>query len=94
MTRNIKITAKQIRFVFDSGKVWAILPLHINDGVPPQLRGYYSVPLAEQRKYAWGLLDGEREERFCANGDVPVSRRLREVSNGGILYPTFHSPDH
>jgi hypothetical protein len=58
---NIKITAKQNRFVFDSGKVWMIQPLHVAGGVPDQLRGDYSVPLDEQRKNGWGNLNGKQE---------------------------------
>ncbi len=63
---NVKITQKQIRFIFDSGKVWMIQPLHVLDGVPKELRGYYCVPLAEQRKHGWGWswLDGKEELRI------------------------------
>jgi len=68
---NIRITAKQIRFVFDSGKVWMIQPLHVTSGVPVDLRGNYSVPLDEQRKHAWGnrkfgwvTMSGKQEVRI------------------------------
>lgn len=42
---NVKITQKQIRFIFDSGKVWVIQPLHDLDGLPKDLHGYDCVPL-------------------------------------------------
>jgi hypothetical protein len=64
MTPNIKITAKQIRFVFDSGKVWMIQPLHVPDGVPNDLRGSYCVPLAEHQNCGWGRLDGKQEMKI------------------------------
>jgi hypothetical protein len=38
-----------------------IQPLHVRDGVPAELRGDYAVPLAEERRYAWGSLDGATE---------------------------------
>ena len=59
---NIRITARQIRFVFDSGKVWMIQPLHVAGGVPDDLR--YSVPLVEQQKHGWGNLSGQEEVRI------------------------------
>ena len=61
---NIRITAKQIRFVFDSGKVWMIQPLHVTSGAPDDLRGTYSVPLDEQRKHGWGSLSGKQQVRI------------------------------
>ena len=60
---NIRITAKQIRFVFDSGKVWMIQKLHVAGGVPDDLRGNYSVPLVEQQKHGFGNLTGKQEVR-------------------------------
>lgn len=61
MKPNIKITARQIRFIFDSGKVWMILPLHVADGVPEELRGFYHVPLNEHENRGWGSLNGPQE---------------------------------
>jgi hypothetical protein len=58
---SIKITARQIRFLLSSGRAWAVHPLHVPDGVPADLRGYYAVPLEEERRYRWGLLDGAQE---------------------------------
>jgi hypothetical protein len=58
---NIKITAKQIRFLLSSGRAWAVHPLHVSAGVPRDLQGYYDVPLDEQRRYRWGTLSGRRE---------------------------------
>jgi hypothetical protein len=57
----IKVTAKQIRFLFDSGRAWMVQPLHVSGGVPADLRGYYAVPLDEERKYQWGLLSAKAE---------------------------------
>jgi hypothetical protein len=62
MTPNIKITARQIRFIFDSGKVWMIQPLHIVDGVPEGLRGYYYVPSVEWQNCGWGSLNAKKEK--------------------------------
>lgn len=62
MKPNIKITAKQIRFVFDSGKVWMIQRLHFAKGVPAELRGFYRVPLAEEQNHGWGRLSAAQEE--------------------------------
>jgi len=64
MKPNIKITARQIRFLFDDGNVWMIQPLHVPDGVSLELRGYYSVPLHEQQDGGWGRLAGSREEQI------------------------------
>ena len=64
MKPNIKITAKQIRFVFDSGKVWMIQRLHVIGGIPEELRGYYSVPLDDERIHGWGWHDGKQEIRI------------------------------
>lgn len=64
MTPNIKVTAKQIRFIFDSGRVWMIQPLHVAGGVPSDLQGLYCVPLDEQRKHAWGNLKGIQEKKI------------------------------
>ena len=64
MQANIKITARQIRFVFHDGKVWAIQRLHVPDGVPEVFRGYYAVPVDEQQKHEWGRLNGEREKKI------------------------------
>jgi len=60
---NIKITAKQIRFVFDSGKVWMIQPLHVAGGVPVGLRGNYSVP-GDEQYHGWGNLSGKQQVRI------------------------------
>jgi hypothetical protein len=38
-----------------------VQPLHVPGGVPADLRGYYVVPLDEQRKYQWGLLSAKTE---------------------------------
>jgi hypothetical protein len=38
-----------------------VQPLHVPGDVPTDLRGYYSVPLEEERRYKWGLLDSETE---------------------------------
>jgi len=70
---NIRITAKQIRFVFDSGKVWMIQKLHVTGGVPDDLRGNYSVPLVEQQKHGFGNLTGKQ-----------VVRVLRQWVRGGF----------
>jgi hypothetical protein len=51
---NIQITAKQIRFLLSAKKVWAIQRLSVPNGVPVMYRGYYSMPLDEERKYPWG----------------------------------------
>jgi hypothetical protein len=45
----IKVTAKQIRFLLGSGRAWMVQPLHVPDGVPKDLQGYYRVPLEEER---------------------------------------------
>jgi len=67
----IKITARQIRFLL-VGRVWMIQPLHIAEGVPKHLQGFYCVPLAEQRRYQWGLLNEAEElqilESWIASG--------------------------
>ena len=64
MKPNIKVTAKQIRFVFDSGKVRMIQPLHVVGGMPEELRGYYSVPSGDKRIHGWGWHDGKQEIRI------------------------------
>jgi hypothetical protein len=64
MAANIKITAKQIRFMFDSGKVWMIQPLHRRNGVPKELQGHYSVPSDEWQNCGWGGLDAKQEEKI------------------------------
>ena len=61
MNPTVKITARQIRFLLGSKRVWAIQSLHVRGGVPTHLRGYYAVPLAEERRHAWGRLDGASE---------------------------------
>jgi hypothetical protein len=61
MSPTIKVTAKQIRFLLSSGRAWMVQPLHVPGDVPTDLRGYYSVPLEEERRYKWGLLDSETE---------------------------------
>jgi hypothetical protein len=60
-TRNIKVTPKQIRFLLEGGRVWMIQPLHVPEGIPQELCGYYSVSLEEERKHGWGLLTGQCE---------------------------------
>jgi len=60
---NIKITAKQIRFVFDSGKVWMIQPLHVAGGVPDDLRGNYFV-FGDEVFHGWGNLSGKQQVRI------------------------------
>ena len=62
VARNIKITPRQIRFLLEGGRVWMIQPLLVPDGVPGDLCGFYSVPLEEERKHAWGRIDGHREQ--------------------------------
>jgi hypothetical protein len=57
----IKITAKQIRFLLSSGRAWMVQPLHVPGDVPRELRGYYAVPLDEERRYSWGGLDAATE---------------------------------
>jgi hypothetical protein len=61
MRPSIKVTPRQIRFLLSSGRVWAVQPLHVPEGVPTDLQGYYSVPLEEERRHRWGLLDAGRE---------------------------------
>jgi len=61
MEPTIKVTAKQIRFLLSPGRAWMVQPLHVPGGVPADLRGYYLVPLDEQRKYQWGLLSAKME---------------------------------
>jgi len=47
MQANIKITKRQIRFLFPGGKVWMIQPLHFPNEAPGEFQGYYSVPYEE-----------------------------------------------
>ncbi len=61
MVASIRITAKQIRFLLNSGRAWAIQPLHVAGGVPAELQGNYAVPLDAQRQHRWGLLDEATE---------------------------------
>jgi hypothetical protein len=61
MFANIKITNRQIRFLFPEGKVWMIHPLHFSKEVPRKLQGYYSVPHEEWVNQGWGNLNRARE---------------------------------
>ena len=73
MKPTIKVTAKQIRFLLHSSdRAWIVQPLHVPGGVPADLRGYYAVPLDEERKYQWGVLSAKSElaalRSWVANG--------------------------
>jgi hypothetical protein len=58
----VKITARQIRFLLtDRKRAWMVQPLHVSDGVPKDLQGYYDPPLDEQQNCGWGTLDGVTE---------------------------------
>ena len=61
MEPTIKVTAKKIRFLLSPHRAWMVQPLHVRGGVPADLRGYYAVPLDEQRKYLWGQLSAKME---------------------------------
>ena len=74
-TRNIKVTPKQIRFLLEGGRVWMVQPLHVPEGIPKALCGYYSVSLEEERKHAWGRLDGKREQEILREW---VAKGLKE----------------
>lgn len=59
---SVKITARQIRFLLtDRKRVWMVQPLHVPDGVPKDLQGYYDPPLDEQQNRGWGTLNGGAE---------------------------------
>jgi hypothetical protein len=52
-----------------------IQPLHVPNGVSPELRGFYTVPLVEWQKHAWGLLTAEQETEILTEW---VSRRYKQ----------------
>jgi hypothetical protein len=64
MAANIKVTARQIRFIFDSDKVWMIQPLRMIDGVAEDLRGYYSVPTGDWENCGFGWLDAKKQKKI------------------------------
>ena len=85
---NIKITAKQMRFVFDSGKVWMIQPLHLTSGVPDDLRGNYSVPLNEQQKTRLG--EPERQAR-SPDSQAVGTQRVQALTPRELSFATSSS---
>jgi hypothetical protein len=59
-----KITARQIRFLLaDRKRAWMVQPLHVPDGVPKELQGYYDPPLEAQQNCGWGRLDADTDCR-------------------------------
>ena len=58
---SVKITARQIRFLLDRKRAWMVQPLHVPEGVPAELQGYYDPPLQEQQNCGWGTLNADRE---------------------------------
>ena len=68
MGMGVKITARQIRFLLTDGKrAWMVQPLHVPDGVPVDLQGYYAPPLDEQQNRGWGTLDADTELAILRN---------------------------
>lgn len=58
----VKITARQIRFLLtDRKRAWMVQFLHVPDGVPKELQGFYNPPLDEQQNRGWGTLDPDTE---------------------------------
>jgi hypothetical protein len=68
-----------------------VQPLHVPGGVPADLRGYYAVPLDEERKYQWGLLNAKMElaalRSWVANGYKQSRAGLRGAPVGQALSP-------
>ena len=91
MEPSIRITAKQIRFLLGSGRAWAVQHLHVADGVPAELRGNYAVPLDEQRRHGWGLLDEATElgvlRSWVALGYKLASEQKRKEKRGRARLP-------
>jgi len=58
----VKISARQIRFLLtDRRRAWMVQPLHVPEGVPKELQGYYDPPTDEQQGRGWGTLDADTE---------------------------------
>jgi hypothetical protein len=58
----VKITARQIRFLLiDRKRAWAVQPLHVTEGMPQELQGYYGPPVGEQQNRGRGSLDADTE---------------------------------
>ena len=61
MGMGVKITARQIRFLLTDRRAWMVQPLHVPEGVPKELQGYYDPPVHEQQNRGWGTLDADAE---------------------------------
>lgn len=64
-TPTIKVTARLIRGLscMDEKTIMWQQPLHVPNGMPKELRGFYDPPLEEERAHTWGYDDmtGDRE---------------------------------
>jgi hypothetical protein len=83
----VKVTARQMRFLLSDGKrAWMVQPLHVPDGVPRELQGYYAPP-TEQQNHGWGALDAATElailRDWVARGYKQEVEPVAGVAGGG-----------